>query len=151
MPATTPNLAIPYPLGTEPPAGHSNMQSLATRVDQALGADTGWVQQSPAGGFTNQNTTGYRVIGKTCWVSIQMAKNATPLTNTDVTPIFATMPAIARPLALVETFVFAQTGTTTFAVSRLGITTAGVASVYSLSIAANGILRFLGSYPVAGT
>lgn len=35
MPATT-SLGIPYPLSTDPPAGHTQMQSLASKVDDLL-------------------------------------------------------------------------------------------------------------------
>lgn len=36
MPSATPNYAIPFPLSTDAPAGHTQMQSLATQVDTVL-------------------------------------------------------------------------------------------------------------------
>lgn len=150
MPATTPNLGIPYPLSTEVPAGHSQMQALASQVDTRLGPDTGWVSQTPVAGLVAQGVTGYRVIGRVAYWSLQVAKTSTPLSGSDIAPIVTQLPNAARPSVWnVEFPGMAQTGATTFAPFRLQITTSGVVTAYAVTVQANGLMRAFVAYPVA--
>ena len=42
MPGTTPVLALPYPLGTDPPAGHTQIQALAQKVEDVSARGLFW-------------------------------------------------------------------------------------------------------------
>lgn len=69
MPATTPIFALPYPVAADPPAGHTQMQSLATAVETVLARmDTTYTMRTYSANATWTKPTGIkgvlvRVIG----------------------------------------------------------------------------------------
>jgi microcystin-dependent protein len=76
MPNTTPRLALPYPLGADPPDGAGQIQSLANQLDSLVASDQqGTLAARPAAGvrgryyFATDAGALYRDDG-TAWVSL---------------------------------------------------------------------------------
>lgn len=93
MSARTANLALPYPEGTDPTSGNSQLEELASAVD-AMAAPV-FHPATWNSGYTDRNTSGYVIaFGRVWWQGGCTAVSGNIATGVDL----MTVPEEARPV-----------------------------------------------------